>query len=123
MTILLLCLLSLKTKFLKPPFKRNHKENVYFARLDKSKSFDVDAEVSKPMSKPPIKGQKKKKTVFVPTCHLCGVIGHIRPNCSLLRQKSKFETRSIVRNTDVPKFVLFVTFVVLLVTFVLIVIN
>ena len=41
------------------PFKRNHKENAYFARLDKSKSFDVDAKVSKPMSKPHIREQKK----------------------------------------------------------------
>ena len=41
----------------------------------------------------------------MPTCHLCGVIGYIRPNCSLLRQKPKFETRFVVRNTDVPKFV------------------
>ena len=47
MTVMLLFLLSLKTIY-KPPFKRNHKENVYFARLDKGKSFDVDAEVSKP---------------------------------------------------------------------------
>ena len=46
-----------------------------------------------------------KKFVFAPTYHLCGVFGHIRPNCSLLRQKPKFKTRSIVRNTDVPKFV------------------
>ena len=29
-------------------FKRNNKENAYFDRLDKGKSFDVDAEVSKP---------------------------------------------------------------------------
>ena len=42
----------------------------------------------------------------MPTCHLCGVVGHIRPNWSLLRQKSKSENRFVVRNTDVPKFVL-----------------
>ena len=47
----------------------------------------------------------KKKSIFMPTCHLCGVVGHIRPNCSLLRQKSKSETRFVVRNTNVPKFV------------------
>ena len=58
---MLLFLLSLKTIH-KPPFKRNHKENVYFARLDKGKSSDVDVEVSKPMSKPPIRKQKKKKS-------------------------------------------------------------
>ena len=41
----------------------------------------------------------------MPTCHLFGVVSHIRPNYSLLRQKPKFETRFVVRNTDVPKFV------------------
>ena len=42
---------SLKPKTEKvyiPPFKRNNKEKAYFARLDKDKSFDVDAEISKP---------------------------------------------------------------------------
>ena len=86
-----------------PPFKRNNKENAYFARIDKGKSFDVNAEVSKPMSKPTIR--EHNKSVFVPICHLCGVVGHIRPNCSLLRQKPKSKTRFAVRNTDVLKFV------------------
>ena len=86
-----------------PPFKRNNKEKTYFARLDKGKSFDIDAEVSKPMSEPTV--IEHNKNVFVPTCHFCGVVGHIRPNCSLLRQKPKSETRFVVRNTNVPKFV------------------
>ena len=94
---------SLKPKIEKvyiPPFKRNNKEKTYFARLDKGKSSDVDIEVSKPIS-----ASVQNKSVFVLTCHLCGVIGYIRPNCSLLRKKPKFETRFAVRNTDVPKFV------------------
>ena len=98
---------SLKPKTEKlyiPHFKRNNKEKAYFARLDKGKSSDVDVEVSKPMSKSTIR--EHNKSVFVPTCHLCGVVGHIRPNCSLLGQKPKFETRFVVRNTDVSKFVL-----------------
>ena len=98
---------SLKPKTEKvyiPPFKRNNKEKVYFARLEKGKSFDVNAEVSKPISKSTIR--EHNKYVFVPTYHLCGVVGHIRPNCSLLRQKPKSETRFTVRNTNVPKFVL-----------------
>ena len=88
---------SLKPKTEKvyiPPFKRNNKEKVYFARLDKDKSSDVNAEVSKPMSKPTIR--EHNKFVFVPTCHLCGIVGHIRPNYSLLRQKPKSETRFAV---------------------------
>ena len=68
-----------------PLFKRNNKENAYFAKLDKGKSSDVDAEISKPLSKLTVR--EHNKSVFMPTCHLCGVVGHIRPNCSLLRQK------------------------------------
>ena len=63
------------------PFKRNNNEKAYFARLDKGKSYDVDAEISKPMSKPTTR--EHNKSVFVPTCHLCGVVSHIRPNFSL----------------------------------------
>ena len=66
-----------------PHFKRNNKKKAYFARLDKCKSSDVDAEVSKPMSRPTIR--EHNKYVFVPTCHIFGVVGHIRSNCSLLR--------------------------------------
>ena len=97
---------SLKPKTEKvyiPPFKRNSKENAYFARLDKGKSSDVESEVSKPKSKPTVR--EHNKFVFMPTYHLCGVVGHIRPNCSLARQKPKFETRFVVRNTNVPKVV------------------
>ena len=96
--------LKLKTeKVYIPPFKRNNKENAYFARLDKGKNSDVDADVSKPKSKPTVR--EHNKSVFVPVYHLCGV-GHIRPNFFLLRQKPKSKTRFVVRNTDVPKFVL-----------------
>ena len=28
-----------------PPFKRNHKQKAYFAKLDKGKSSDVDVEI------------------------------------------------------------------------------
>ena len=86
-----------------PPFKRNNKENAYFARLDKGKSSDIDAEVSKLKSKPIVR--EHNKSVFVPTCYLCGVVGNIRPNCSLLRQEPKLVTGNLTRNTNVPKFV------------------
>ena len=84
-----------------PPFKRNNKEKAYFARLDKGKSSDVDAKISKPKSKPTVR--EHNKFVFMPTYHLCGVVGHIRSNCSLLRQKPKSKTRFVVRNIEVPK--------------------
>ena len=97
---------SLKPKVEKvyiPPFKRNNNEKAYFTRLDKGKSSDVNAEVSKSKSKPTFRDHNK--SIFVPTCHLCGVVGHIRPNCFSLRQKPKSETRFVVRNTYIPKFV------------------
>ena len=59
--------ISLKPKTEKvyiPLFKRNNKENVYFAKLDKGKNSDVGAEISKPMSKPTVR--KHNKSVFVP---------------------------------------------------------
>ena len=59
-----------------PLFKRNNKEKTYFARLDKGKSSEVDAEVFKPKSKPTVK--EHNKSIFTLTCHLCGVVGHIR---------------------------------------------
>ena len=42
-----------------PPFKRNYKEKAYVSRLDKGKGFDVDTKVSKLVSKPTIRVQKK----------------------------------------------------------------
>ena len=90
---------SLKPKTEKvyiPPFKRNNKKNTYFTKLDKGKSSDIDVKVSKPTVR------EHNKSVFVSTCHLCGVVDHIRPNFSLLRQKPKFETRFVVRNIDIP---------------------
>ena len=47
-----------------------------------------------------------KTSVMVPTCHLCGVVDYIRPNCSLLREKPESETRFVVKNINVPKFLL-----------------
>ena len=41
-----------KDKIYIPPFKRNHKENAYFARLDKGKISDLDTDVTKPKCKP-----------------------------------------------------------------------
>ena len=99
-----LFLLNLKLrKFISLLLRGIIKKKVYFARLEKGKSFDVNAEVSKPISKSTVR--EHNKSIFVPTCHLCRVVGHIRPNYSLLRQKPKYETRFVVRNIDVPKFV------------------
>ena len=80
--------ISFKSKTKKvyiPPFNRNNKENAYFVRLDKGKSFDVNVEISKPMSKPTVR--EHNKFFFVPVCHFCGISGHIRHNCHKLKFK------------------------------------
>ena len=48
-----------------PHFKRNNNEKAYFARLDKGKSFDVDAEISKPKSKPIVREHNKLRISFI----------------------------------------------------------
>ena len=86
-----------------PPFKRNNEElNANIDRIDKGKQFDVNAEVFKPMSKNP--PRLNKNFEFVPTCHHCHIVGHIRPNCPKLltskvrppsRKPSSFKTTHV----------------------------
>ena len=40
---------------------------------------------------------------FVPTCHHCGVIGHIRPQCSMLKREQNHVTRSLPKKPSGPK--------------------
>ena len=61
------------------------------AKIGKGKNFDVNVEVSKPMSKTP--PRKNKNSEFFPTCHHCHIIGHIRPNCPKLRSLSTSKVR------------------------------
>ena len=88
MSNLLLSLTQKKKDFYILPFKRNNEDlKANFARMDKGKISDVNAKVSKPMSKTPLsKTPPRKNTMseFVPTCHHCYIVGHIRPNCPKL---------------------------------------
>ena len=52
----------------------------------------------------PLVNYRKKKSNFVPTNHHCSIVGHIRPNCSLMRQEPKHVTKIPFRNIDFPKF-------------------
>ena len=40
---------------------------------------------------------------FVPTCHHCGVIGHIRPQCSMLKREQNHVSRSLPKKPSGPK--------------------
>ena len=40
---------------------------------------------------------------FVPTCHHCGVIGHIRLQCSMLKKVQNHSAKSLPKNPSGPK--------------------
>ena len=71
-----------------PPHKRNQK---------------VERMVVK--SKPLFRSQPKALdgSKFVPTCHNCGVIGHIRPQCHKLKRKQNHVARSLPKKASGPK--------------------
>ena len=75
---------SKEKDFYIPPFKRNNEElKANFARIEKGKNSNDNAEVSKPMSKTP--PRLKEKSKFVPIYHHCHIFYHIRLNCRKLR--------------------------------------
>ena len=71
------------------------------ARIDKGKNSDVNAEVSKPMSKTP--PRLNEKSEFVPICHHCHIVGHIMPNCPKLRSLSTSKVRPPSRKPSSSK--------------------
>ena len=85
-----------------PPFKRNNEElKANIARIDKSKQFDINAKVSKLISKTP--PRLNKNSEFVPTCHHCHIVGQIRPNFPKLRSLSTSKVRPPSRKPSSSK--------------------
>ena len=58
-------------------------------------------------SKPPFRSQPKvlDGSKFVPTCHHCGVIGHIRPQCHKLKIEQNHIVRSLLKKSSGPKYI------------------
>ena len=105
-----------------PPFKRNNEElKANIARIDKGKNSDVNAEVSKPMSKNP--PRLNKNFDYVLTCHHCDIVGHIRLNCPKLRSLSTSKVRPPSGKHSSSKTTHVFTIVVFLDTFVLIALS
>ena len=71
-----------------PPHKRNQK---------------VERKTVK--SKPPFRSHSKvfDGSKFVPTCHHCGVIGYIRPQCYKLKREQNHVARSLPKKPSGPK--------------------
>ena len=117
---MLLSLTQKKKIFIFLHLKRNNEEfKANISRTDKGKKFDVNAEVSKPMSKTP--PRLKEKSKFVHTCHHCHIVSQIRPNCPKLRSLSTSKVDLLLGSLVILKLLMFITIVVLLVTLTLIV--
>ena len=43
---------------------------------------------------------------FVPTCHHCGVIGHIRSQCHKLKREQNYVIRSLPKKPNRPKHII-----------------
>ena len=74
-----------------PPHKRNQK---------------VERKALKP--KPSFRSYPKdlNRSKCVPTCHYCGVIGHIKPQCSLLKREQNHVTKSLPKRPSGPKHII-----------------
>ena len=63
----------------------------------------VERKALKP--KPPFKSQSKvlNGSKFIPTCHHCGVVSHIRPQCPKLKREQTHVARSLLKRPSGPK--------------------
>ena len=89
--VLIVCSISKDKSVYIPPHKRNQK---------------VESKAVK--SKPLFRSQSKtlNGSKFVPTCHNCGVIGHIRPQCHKLKKEQKHVVRSFPKKLSGPKHIM-----------------
>ena len=71
-----------------PPHKRNQK---------------VERKTLKPKSMFRSHPRALSRSKFVPICHHCGVIGHIRPLCPKLKREQTYVARSLPKRPNGPK--------------------
>ena len=76
-------------------------KSVYIPPHKRNQMLERKAIKSKPLfrSQPKVLNGSK----FVPTCHHCGVIGHIRPQCSKLKREKNNVTISLPKKPSRPK--------------------
>ena len=86
--VLIVCSTSKDKLVYIPPHKRNQK---------------MERKTLK--TKPPFRFQSKvlDGSKFVSTCHHCGVIGHIRPQCPKLKREQNHVARSLPKKPSGPK--------------------
>jgi hypothetical protein len=75
---------------------------VNIACLDKGKNSCMNNCV-KPKSKANL--GKQTQVLFVPTCHHCGIVGHIKPNCCQLEFQRPWNNEKYVVEPSISKYV------------------
>ena len=76
-------------------------KSVYIPPHKRNKKMQRKALKSKPLFRSQPKTLDGSK--FVPTCHHCDVIGHIRPQCHKLKRKQNHIARSLPKKPSGPK--------------------
>jgi hypothetical protein len=79
--------------------------------MDKIASVSHDISVHRTMFVKPIMSHShtqsackgKRENQSIPTCHYCGIIGHIRPNCFQIRSQKPWN-KTLVPRKDEPGF-------------------
>ena len=76
-------------------------KSVYVPSHKRNQKVEKKALKSKPSFRSHLKVLNGSK--FVPTCHHCGVIGHIRPQCHKLKREQNHVVRSLPKKPSGPK--------------------
>ena len=81
----LCCNLVVQLNFVSIVSSTSKNKSVYITPRKRNPNVERKAVKPKPLFRPQPKILDGSK--FVTTCHHCGVIGHIRPQCSLLKRE------------------------------------
>ena len=76
-------------------------KSVYIPPHKRNQNMEKKVVKSKPLFRSQPKALDGSK--FVPTCHYCGVIGHIRPQCHKLKREQNHVVRSLPKKPSRPK--------------------
>ena len=79
-------------------------KSMYILPHKRNQKVERKALKSKPLFRSQLKVLDGFK--FVPTCHHCGVIGHIRPQCYKLKREQNHVARSLPKKPSEPKHII-----------------
>jgi hypothetical protein len=91
---------EIKSLFVKPMKVEEVKVNIACSNKGKNSCMN---NYMKPKSNANLR--KQTQAMFVPTCHHCGIVGHIRPNCCQLKSQRTWNKEKDVVEPSMSKYV------------------